>query len=406
MVDRVGNIVEYCGGRNVIGGGVFVEVECSQWTKDGENVCGDAFSSVRLPRENRLIAALADGLGSGVKANILATMTATMSLRFSAANRDLEKFSRIMMESLPVCRRRRISYSTVTNLDCVLEDEARVVEQGNPPLILIRNGIEVPLPRRRVGSETGAREMFASSFIPMIGDRVIICSDGVSQAGIGSRDYGFGWQMEGCGRFVRELLRSEPGVSARELALRVRNEALLKWPDRRARDDISCTVIYFRHPREALVLSGPPFDAGRDGEFARLLHRGNQRKIVCGGTTAQIVSRELNREVLVDMKSAGNNLPPASLIEGVDLVTEGILTLTRAAQYLEEGGGTSADPAGRLVGQLLESDKIRFVIGTRINEAHQDPSLPVDLEMRRNIIKRMALCLREKYLKLVEIEYI
>ena len=212
--------------------------------------------------------------------------------------------------------------------------------------------------------------------------------------------------MEGCGSFVRELLRSEPVVSARELALRVRNEALLKWPDRRARDDISCTVIYFRHPREALVLSGPPFDAGRDGEFARLLHRGNQRKIVCGGTTAQIVSRDLNREVLVDMKSAGNNLPPASLIEGVDLVTEGILTLTRAAQYLEEGGGTSADPAGRLVGQLLESDKIRFVIGTRINEAHQDPSLPVDIEMRRNIIKRMALCLREKYLKLVEIEYI
>ncbi len=390
----------------MLGNGTFVEVECSQWTKTGQNVCGDAFVSTRLPAENRLIATLADGLGSGVKANILATMTATMSLRFSAANRNVLKFSKIMMDSLPVCQKRMISYSTFTIFDCVLDERARIVEQGNPRCLLIRNNIEVPLEREKIAGENDARSLYASSFAPMAGDRVIICSDGVSQAGIGSKEYGFGWQMEGCAEFVLSLIKKEPIISARELALRVRNEALAKWPDRIAKDDISCSVIYFRTPRRTLVLSGPPFDASRDGEYARMLLNNYEKKILCGGTTAQIVSRELNREVEVDMKSIGNGLPPSSKMKGVDLVTEGILTLTQAAQYLEDGDAPDNDPAGVLVKTLLESDNIKFVIGTRVNEAHQDPTLPVDLEMRRNIIKRMTKCLEQKYLKEIEIEYI
>ncbi len=390
----------------MIGGGVFVEVECSQWTKNGENVCGDAFACTRIPEQNRLIAALTDGLGSGVKANILATMTATMSLRFSAANRDIEKFSRIMMESLPVCRRRKISYSTFTILDCTLQEQARVVEQGNPPCLLIRGGREIPIERKKIGLDTGPRQMLVSSFAPVVGDRLIFCSDGVAQAGIGSKEYGFGWQMQGCAAFVLELLKAEPEISARDLALRVRNEALLKWPDRVARDDISCAVVYFRYPRETLVLSGPPFDGERDAEFAQLLNQRHKRKIVCGGTTAQIIARVLHKDIYVDMKTAGNGLPPSSVMDGADLVTEGILTLTRAAQYLDSDNFTRGDPAGRLAEMLLQSDKIRFVIGTRVNEAHQDPTLPVDLEMRRNIIKRLADCLRSKYLKLVTVEYI
>lgn len=384
----------------------FVEVACSQWVKEGQNVCGDAFVSNRIPAENRLIATLADGLGSGVKANILATMTATMAQRFSAANRNVLKFSRIMMDSLPVCQKRMISYSTFTIFDCVLDERARIVEQGNPRCLLVRNNMEIPLRRVHIAGESDARSMYASSFSPMPGDRVVICSDGVSQAGIGSREYGFGWQMEGCAEFVLSIIEKEPIISARELALRVRNEAIAKWPDRAARDDISCSVIYFRKPRRALVLSGPPFDSSRDGEYARMLLNGYERKIVCGGTTAQIVGRELEREIEVDMSTIGNGLPPSSKVKGVDLVTEGILTLTQAAQYLENGDAPENDPAGVLVRALLESDNIKFVIGTRINEAHQDPTLPVDLEMRRNIIKRIASSLESKYMKLTETEYI
>lgn len=385
---------------------IFVEVECSQWIKNGQNVCGDAFESTRLHNENRLIATLADGLGSGVKANILATMTATMAQRFSAANRDIMKFSRIMSDSLPICQVRRISYSTFTIVDCILEETARIVEQGNPPFLLIRNGMSIPIDRERIGGEDEARAIYAASFTPVSGDRVIICSDGVSQAGIGSRDYAFGWQIEGCRDYILSILEEKPDISARELSLMVRNAALAKWPERIAKDDISCAVIYFRKPRKALVLSGPPFDQKRDGEYAMMLKAHRGCSIVCGGTTAQIIARELGETNQIDMDSAGNDLPPASKMRSASLVTEGILTLTRVVQYLEKREYPKNDPAGKIIDILMDNDEIKFVIGTKINEAHQDPTLPIDLEMRRNIVKRMKKALEKKYLKIVDIEYI
>ena len=385
---------------------IFVEVECSQWIKNGQNVCGDAFQSTRLQNENRLIATLADGLGSGVKANILATMTATMAQRFSAANRDIMKFSKIMSDSLPICQVRKISYSTFTIIDCILEERARIVEQGNPPFLLIRNGVNVPIERERIGGEDEARAIYAASFSPECGDRIIICSDGVSQAGIGSKDYAFGWQSEGCRDYVLNVLKDKPEISARELALLVRNAALAKWPDRVAKDDISCAVIYFRRPRKALILSGPPFDQNKDKEYAMYLRSHRGCSVVCGGTTAQIIARELGERIDIDMDSAGNDLPPVSRMKSASLVTEGILTITRAVQYLEKMSWPKDDPAGMLVEYLLNSDEIRFVIGTKVNEAHQDPSLPIDLEMRRNIVKRMKTALEKKYLKIVDVEYI
>ena len=390
----------------MIGSDIFVEVECSQWIKNGQNVCGDAFESTRLQNENRLIATLADGLGSGVKANILATMTATMAQRFSAANRDIMKFSRIMSDSLPICKVRKISYSTFTIVDCILEERARIVEQGNPPFLLIRNGISVPVERVRIGGADEARAMYVSSFSPLCGDRLVICSDGVSQAGIGSRDYAFGWQIEGCRDYVLDVLQDKPDISARELALMVRNAALAKWPDRVARDDISCAVIYFRKPRNALILSGPPFDQSRDAEYAQMLRQHRGCSIVCGGTTAQIIARELGEKITMDMKTAANGLPPTSEMHSATMITEGILTLTRAVQYLEEKNYPRYDPAGRLVEYLLNSDEIYFVVGTKVNEAHQDPTLPVDLEMRRNIVKRLKALLEKKYLKIVAVQYL
>lgn len=384
----------------------FVEIECSQWTKSGQNVCGDAFISQRIPEEGRLIATLADGLGSGVKANILATMTASMSQKFSAANRDVLKFTPIMMDSLPICQQRHISYSTFTIFNCVIDERAKIIEQGNPQCLLIRDNKSIPIERKRISGTTDARSTYISSFAPVVGDRVIICSDGVSRAGTGTKEYSFGWEMAGCFKYVQSVLENEPDISARELSLKIRNEAIAKWPGRKTMDDISCVVIYFRKPRKTVILSGPPYDKSKDREYARKLLDKSHRVVVCGGTTAQIVSRELDLEVMVDMSSGNNSLPPSSIIEGADLVTEGILTLTQCAHYLEDGVFPDNDPAGRLATILIDSDDLNFIIGTRVNEAHQDPTLPVDLEIRRNIIKRMTACLQEKYLKDVRIEYI
>jgi hypothetical protein len=170
---------------------------------------------------------------------------------------------------------------------------------------------------------------------------------------------------------------------------------------------MTCSVIYFRHPRKLMLLTGPPFDREKDAEYVKRLAEFDGQKVICGGTTAEITARQLKREINMNIRGLRSELPPTSKIEGIDLVTEGIFTLTKTAQYLEkETISGIKDPAGQLVDLLLDNDIIEFMVGTRINEAHQDPNLPVDIELRRNIIKRIAESLKDKYLKEVKIQFV
>ncbi len=102
-----------------------------------------------------------------------------------------------------------------------------------------------------------------------------------------------------------------------------------------------------------------------------------------------------------------SGLPPISKIEGIDLVTEGILTLTEALNVLEGKQRFGNDsPATLLADFLLNSDEVHLLVGTKINEAHQDPNLPVELEIRRSLIKRIADVLEVDYLKEVYLRFI
>jgi hypothetical protein len=387
---------------------LFVEVDCRQRHKASEHICGDAFASTRLGAEDRVITVLSDGLGSGVKANILSSMTATMALKFVAGNRDIVRASEVIMDSLPICRVRRISYATFSIIDSVLHGRTRMVEQGNPAALLIRAGQVYPLERRTLTTARWRdRELQVSEFETRPEDRLVVFSDGVSQAGLGNPQWKLGWRSEGCADFVRRTLRDEPEISARRLADAVVREAVAKEPGGVAHDDVSCAVLYFRRPRRLLLMTGPPFDAQRDREVAGRIDRFPGRRVVCGGTTSSIVGRELGRTIHMPLDAPRADLPPVCRMQGADLVTEGILTLTRAAQYLEAGPGPyPADAAGQLAELLHESDQIEFLVGTRINEAHQDPSLPVDLEIRRNIVKRIAQAMESRYLKETDIQCI
>lgn len=387
---------------------LFVEVHCTQRHKATEHICGDVFMTSKIGAENRIIAVLSDGLGSGVKANILSSVTATMALKFAAANRDILRASETIMDTLPVCQQRKISYATFSIVDCTLHDTTHVVEQGNPPYLLIRNGEVVDVKRRTLTTDRWRdRQLHVSEIQTQPEDRLIVFSDGVSQAGLGGGKWRLGWRVEGCAEFVKREVAANPTISARELAQKIVHEAEMKEPSQKAEDDISCAVFYFRQPRRCMVLSGPPFKQNRDSEIAFRLHDYKGQKVICGGTTANIVARELEREVYTTLPPRGATLPPISKVDGLDLVTEGILTLTRTAQYLEEKEGEfPLDPAGKLAEILVNSDQIEFLVGTRINEAHQDPSLPVDLEIRRNIIKRIAAALETKYLKETGTQYI
>jgi len=385
----------------------FIEIECCQRTKDGESVCGDDFRSIRINEEDRYISVLSDGLGSGIKASLLANMTTAMILRFVSQNMEIISSAEIIMDTLPVCEVRKISYATFTVVDILAHGLTRVVEMDNPPYIHLRNNKDLDWKRKILNSEAWPdRKLALSEFKTLPEDRIIFFSDGVTQAGIGHSITKLGWRRSGCLEFIQKLITRDNNISARELSRSIVAQAATKNPGFSAIDDISCAVIYFRKPRRMRLLTGPPYNKSHDSSFAKSVLDFDGHKLVCGGTTAQIVARELNRDLKTELRSR-DGMPPIAEIKGLDLVTEGILTLTEAARYLEDDH-PPAPPAyavGKIIEMFQSCDIIEFLVGTRVNEAHQDPTLPVDLEIRRNIIKRLKSLLEEKYRKKVTIQY-
>lgn len=387
---------------------LFIEIESCQQNKHGQDICGDSFMTQKILEENRVISVLSDGLGHGLKANILSTMTATMALKFTASDVDLISSSETIMHALPVCRVRNISYATYTIVDIRDQTHISIVEMDNPPFLLIRNGGVVKVPCVEVESPSlEGRKMKTYTLKARPEDRLVIISDGISQSGIGTQDLKLGWRVEGCKNFILSEVRKDPHISARSLAGNIIAEALSKEVGNKACDDMTVGVFYFRKPRRMLVLTGPPFHKDRDAYFAQAFDSFKGKKVICGGTTANIVSRELNREMIDHLETTDGDIPPIATFEGADLVTEGLLTLTKVAQFLEKHERSSRRNAvTMLLERLLESDSIFFLVGTKINEAHQDPTHPMDLEIRRNLIKKIARILERKYLKETIVRYI
>lgn len=389
----------------------FIEVDCARQNRSGEAAPGDVFLSHRQPEQGRIVCVLADGLGSGIKAHVLATLTASMALKYVRSDMDICKAAGVIMSTLPVCSRRKIGYSTFTITDIHPQGWIRMMEYDNPPAVLLQGPSAVPLAKKSMEIETGylgRRPLFYSSFQAEQGMRLVLFSDGLTQAGMGRSQTPLGWTEEKAVQFLSDQIRRQPDISARQLCRAAVTEALRH--DRfQAQDDISCAVIYFRWPRKLLVVTGPPIDRKKDAMLATRIAEYEGRKVICGGTTANLVARELGRTVHADLSVLDPEIPPVSVLQGVDLVTEGTLTMSRVAQLLEQNREPEQlrpNAAVQLMNLLLESDQIEFVVGTKINEAHQDPNLPVELDIRRNLIRKIAAILNEKYLKQASVEFI
>ena len=387
----------------------FIDVDFCRQAKHGQVVAGDVFLSRKIKEEGRVITVLSDGLGSGVKAGVLANLTATMALRYTTAFVDVRQSAKTIMDTLPVCEQRKISYSTFTIVDLDADGKTRVIEHGNPPLILLRGQTPVPIERASLTLETWKdRVIHYSEFDTQLGDRIVFFSDGVSQSGLGRVGFPLGWGQDRVTDFLQRQISAENEISSRELSRKLVAEALTS-DGRAAKDDITCGAIYYRRPRRLLVITGPPFSKERDGELAELVQTFDGKKAICGGTTAGIVSRLLGRPVTMDLKNLDPEIPPPAVMEGVDLVTEGTVTLAKVAEILERsspGEPARKNPATDLVSLMLQSDIVEFVVGTRINEAHQDPNIPVELDLRRNIIRKVASLLETRHLKEARIRFI
>ena len=386
---------------------MFIDIDCHQIKKYNQNAFGDYFVSKRYPDEGKLIAVLSDGLGSGIKANILSCMTATMLLKFVEKEEiPIRRAAEIVMNALPVCKVRKISYSTFSVIDVNDDGIAKIVEEGNPEFLWIRNN-EVMTPSfETIPSKTFKNRCLKSYKIKLeLGDRLIFCSDGVTQCGLGNEKLKLGLRREGLIEMVLKKLEQNPDISSSDLSSYIIRQTVNIETNRKPKDDISACVLYFREPRTSLIFTGPPFNQKMDADYAQEFKNFQGKKAICGGTTANLISRELNLPITMDKEISIGKLPSCSYMNGVDLVTEGILTLTEALERLEDGNWDIDNAAGKLIKFLLDSDCINFMVGAKLNQAHYNPALPVEIEIRKNIIKKMAIVLQDKYFKKVNIQY-
>jgi hypothetical protein len=372
---------------------LYYEWGTRQLRKHGEELCGDNIAVTR--HADSVTLALSDGLGSGVKANILATLTTQIAMRLLEDNLPLGEVVQTLSETLPVCAVRKVAYSTFAIAQFFSQGSARVVEFDSPPPILLRGRKvqAVDYEERRIDGKTVHEAVLELAD----GDWVVFLSDGVLNAGIGGV-YPLGWGWEQAAQFLEKHAHRD--LSAEDLAGKVAEAVGELYADRPG-DDVSIAVIKVRHKRVANVLTGPPSQREQDGEWVEHFTHRLGRRVVCGGTTAKIVARQMGQALEVDLSTITAEVPPLARLPGVDLVTEGILTLTRVRDLLRAGTDREAvrfqvDGASSLLRLLLGVDHVHFVVGQAVNPAHQNPDLPHQLGIRVGVVREIVEELRQR----------
>jgi hypothetical protein len=376
-----------------------VEIVRDSLCKHGEELCGDWVKVVATPDD--LVVALSDGLGSGVKANILATLTAEIAADMLERGASLDEVVETLVETLPECQVRHLAYATFAVLRIHHAREVYLAEYDSPPLILVRGGQVVNLPlQERVISD---RKMREGRFTIELGDYLVMLSDGYLHAGVGGL-YRMGWGWQNIATAVQRWAATNGDCT--QLASALRNTCL-KLSNNRPGDDATTVVMRVRPERKATVMTGPPADTARDREAVAKLINAEGAKVICGGTTAQMAARVLNRPLRVEWhppragaaQSQGTKLPPAAQLEGIDLVTEGILTLSSTVDRLRAATTLNSlppdqDAATRLARLLLDADQIHFIAGGAINP-QQLADVVRGVPMREIYLNELIARLRE-----------
>ena len=418
-----------------------IDIDYSQLYKHGQKIGGDVFYLDRATGSNVITAILSDGLGSGVRANVLASLTSHMASKLSLSPMDLERSAEVIMDTLPIDSVKGISYSTFTIARIIFSDNKsfiriELVEYDNPDSLRFRGSepVEWEKSSLKLKRKAAIKEeiIYSSAFEMKDGDRLIFFSDGIAQAGVtlGPRDHmedaayaSFdqmphrqhkaqpvtvkGWGTENVAKYISGVLEKDPCISSRQLARDIVTQAY-KYDSYKPNDDITCCVINVRKPRRTLIITGAPRNRDSDRKLGEIIRNFRGQIIVCGGTTAKIVARELGKDITADKSPAGS-LPPSSCIEGVDLVTEGMLTLSEVAERLTNKvllKEMNEDAAKRMIKLLRETDQIEIIAGTKINDDLVDPATAAKIGLRFPVIDAISRALVNNYFKECEVLYL
>lgn len=373
--------------------------------KKNEELCGDKVEMIPAANGGATLV-LADGLGSGVKANILSTLTSKILCTMAAANVPLEECIDTIAGSLPVCRERGVAYSTFSLLTVAPDGTGYLAEFDNPPAVLLRQGKWVSL--ERAERVYDGKKLYVSEVRLQRGDLILLMSDGVVHAGIGET-LNFGWDIKEIREFAE--IQYDPALSARTMASIMAN-ACYELYGHRPGDDTTVLAVKYRAPLTVNMMIGPPSSPESDGAVVREFMAHDGKRVVCGGTSSQVVARELRTQVTTSFDYFDKDVPPIGYIDGIDLTCEGVLTLKKLLTYAEKYVSTSdpdvkmfkgKDGASLLANLLfIEASAVNIFVGRGVNLAHE--GLGIDNKTKLDSVVQLLHILKSLNKK-VEIKY-
>jgi hypothetical protein len=364
----------------------------------GEQLCGDHVDIIEQ-NESSTVIVLADGLGSGVKASILSTLTSKIISTMMAEGLSLEDCVETIAATLPVCSVRGVAYSTFTIIHIIDNSYAELIQYDNPQIILIRNCKNYDYPMTEMS--IGGKKIYKSQIKLNENDIFIAMSDGCPHAGIGLA-YNFGWKREDITSFMESI--AHVGYTAKTLSTILVDECN-KLYDNKPGDDATACIVRIRKRVPMNMLFGPPRNRDDCDRMMSLFFSKEGKHIVCGGTTSSIAAKYLGKELKTSLNFERSDIPPIAEIEGVDLVTEGVITVNRVVEYAKdylrdnesyEQWGYKRDGAS-LISRMLfeEATDINFFVGRAVNPAHQNPDLPINFNIKMNLVEELSECLKK-----------
>lgn len=363
----------------------------------GEELCGDHVEIIEKDDGSTVIV-LADGLGSGVKASILSTLTSKIISTMLASGLSLESCVDTIAATLPICSVRGVAYSTFSIINVKNNEEAELIQYDNPQMIFIRNGELFDYPKTELIID--GKKIYKSQIKLQENDVIVSMSDGCPHAGIGTA-YNFGWKLSDIAEYMKAA--NFGGYTAKTMSTMLIDECYNLY-DGEPGDDATACVIKIRKREPVNILFGPPSDRNDCNRMMSLFFAKEGKHIVCGGTTSSIAARFLGKEVKTSLSFTNSDIPPIAEIEGVDLVTEGVITINKVVEYAKDYVGDNKlyddwcfkQDGASLISRLLfeEATDISFYVGRAINPAHQNPDLPINFSIKMNLVEELT-----KYLK-------
>lgn len=364
----------------------------------GEQLCGDHVDIVEQD-ENSTVIVLADGLGSGVKASILSTLTSKIISTMMAEGISLEDCVSTIAATLPICSVRGVAYSTFTIIHLIDNETAELIQYDNPQVILFRENKNYDYPKSEMNID--GKKLYKSIIKLQENDIFIAMSDGCPHAGIGGA-YNFGWKRDDIIEYMEPLTFG--GFTAKTLATILVDECFKLYGEKPGDDTTAC-VVRIRKRAPMNILFGPPSNRDDANRMMALFFSKEGKHIVCGGTTSSIAAKFLGKTIKPSLNFESSDVPPIAEIEGVDLVTEGVITINKVLEYAKDHlksnesyshWGYKKDGAS-LICRLLfeEATDINFYVGRAINPAHQNPDLPINFNIKMNLVEELSKCLKQ-----------